>query len=97
MSNKDLESLYEKILLRESGEDIKDVSDEEEYDILNDEDPLDEDDDKIKDKAHRELIAAIHHLMHRWDNVVDGARSEKDFLKTLQQLMPEIKAILNKI
>jgi DNA-directed RNA polymerase specialized sigma subunit len=113
MSNKDLEALYQKVLLRENetldsigisqsghihGTDEKD-RDDKEFDILDgdeDIDPLEEDEEAPK-KALRELVAAVEHLSTRHQNVVDGAKTERSFLKEVEQLMPIIRSILGKI
>jgi hypothetical protein len=98
MRNKVLESIYEKIFLREFGNQ----SDEDrEFDILNKEDdvvdPLDETEDDKPEKAMKELVAAVQHLLYRHQNVMDGAKTEKSFMKEMQELAPIIRATLNKI
>lgn len=107
MRNKILESIYEKILLREQ-ENLKqsemesdEKSDaEREFEIFDgkdDIDPLDENDVDSSDKALKELIAAIQHLLVRYQNVIDGAKTEKGFMKELQHLIPIIRTTLNRI
>jgi hypothetical protein len=99
MSNKVLESIYEKILLREFATSLSD--DDKEFDILNKEDdvvdPLDETQEDDPNKAMKELVAAVQHLLYRYQNVLDGAKTEKSFMKEMQDLAPIIRAILNKI
>jgi hypothetical protein len=98
MSNKILESIYEKILLREFATNLSD--DDKEFDILNKEDdvvdPLDETQDD-PNKSMKELVASVQHLLYRYQNVLDGAKTEKSFMKEMQDLAPIIRAILNKI
>ena len=98
MRNKVLESIYEKILLREFAASQSD--DDKEFDILNKEDdvvdPLDEPQDD-PNKAMKELVAAVQHLLYRYQNVLDGAKTEKSFMKEMQDLAPIIRATLNKI
>jgi DNA-directed RNA polymerase specialized sigma subunit len=113
MRNKELEALYEKVLLKEN-EELDPIGfnqsgqihgteekkrDEEEFDTLNDDedvDPLAEDEDAPK-KALRELVAAVDHLCTRHQNVIDGAKTERSFLKEVEELMPIIRSILSKI
>ena len=109
MSNKDLESLYEKVLLKENfplqqeETPLNDTSKlesgytDEEHDILDDEDPLGEHHDDKPEKAVRELVAAVDHLIIRYQNVIDGQRTERDFFKQLEHLIPIIKGYLGKI
>lgn len=108
MRNKVLESIYEKILLREQenlrqsemGSEEKSDA-EREFEIFDGKDdnvdPLDENDVDRPDKALKELIAAVQHLMVRYQNVIDGAKTEKGFMKELQHLIPIIRTSLNKI
>lgn len=107
MRNKILESIYEKILLREqenlkqSEMESEEKSDaEREFEIFDgkdDIDPLDENDVDGPDKALKELVAAVQHLLVRYQNVIDGAKTEKGFMKELQHLIPIIRTSLNKI
>jgi len=112
--NKDLESLYEKVLLKEQenldqigfdqsgqihGTDEKKREDEE-FDTLNDDedvDPLEEHEDDTPKKALRELVAAVEHLCNRHQNVIDGAKTDRSFMKEIEELMPIIRSILGKI
>lgn len=107
MKDKDLVSLYEKILLKEQ-EELNPInvehpqnSDEEEFDILNQEDdvvdPLDERDDDAPKEALKELVSAVDNLLQRHQNVIDGAKTEKSFMKEIQDLLPIIRSLLNKI
>lgn len=113
MRNKDLESLYEKVLLREHetldsigfdqsshihGTDEK-QRDDYEHDVLegDDIDPLDENDNDAPKKAIRELLAAVEHLLVRHQNVIDGAKTDKSFMKEIEHLMPIIRSLVGKI
>jgi hypothetical protein len=99
MRNKVLESIYEKILLREFASSQSE--EDKEFDILNKEDdvvdPLDETQEDDPNKAMKELVAAVQHLLYRYQNVLDGAKTEKSFMKEMQDLAPIIRATLNKI
>lgn len=99
MRNKVLESIYEKILLREFASSQSE--EDKEFDILNKEDdvvdPLDETQEDDPNKAMKELVAAVQHLLYRYQNVLDGAKTEKSFIKEMQDLAPIIRATLNKI
>ena len=99
MRNKVLESIYEKILLREFASSQSE--EDKEFDILNKEDdvvdPLDETQEDDPNKAMKELVAAVQHLLYRYQNVLDGAKTEKSFMKEMQDLVPIIRATLNKI
>jgi DNA-directed RNA polymerase specialized sigma subunit len=74
--------------------------DDKEFDTLNgdeDVDPLEETEDEAPKKALKELVAAVEHLCTRHQNVIDGAKTERSFLKEVEQLMPIIRSILGKI
>lgn len=90
MRNKILESIYEKIILREQ-ERLNNFEDSENDDF----DPLEDVDNSKKDVD--ELVNLVRNLTIRYQNVIDGAKTEKSFFKELQDIIPMIKTALDKI
>jgi len=112
MSNdfKKIEQIYEKFLVREVHEDdvFSQNNEPKEHNphaeeiakTFNDDehDPLNDDDDYRKpQESVKRLIATAQYLIQHYENVIDGAKTEKAFFRTLGDIVNELKSSINEI
>jgi hypothetical protein len=76
---------------------IASTFDKDDKDPLDDHhDPLDEDESDPK-KYMKELVAAVQYLLDHWQNVKDGAKTEKAFIKLMDTFGPELRGRVHKV